>query len=264
MFRRLLLSVVLVIAGLVGGLVITGRMFVANESRAAEPQAREQPREQPRPAPPAAPVAAAPAPVGGPDFTRVAGQAVKGVANISSLQVVRRQASPLDDPFFRYFFGDQDMFGPRDRRSMSLGSGVIVSSDGFVVTNNHVVGENVREITVALEDKREIKGRVIGTAPATDIALLKIEIRNLPVVPWGDSSKLQVGEWVLAIGSPFQLSRTVTAGIVSATGRAGPGFADHENFIQTHAAPKPRKSGGAVVNTPGGAPGPKTRHHNRE
>src|SRR3954464_7031750 len=193
MFRRLLVSIVLVIAGLVGGMVITGRMFVADESRAAEPQAREQPREQPRTSTPAAP--AAPAPVGGPDFTRVAGTAVKGVANISSLQVVRRQASPLDDPFFRYFFGDQDMFGPRDRRSLSLGSGVVVSPDGFVVTNNHVVGENVREITVALEDKRAITGRESGIDPATDIALLKIDVRNLPIVPWRDSSRLQVGEW---------------------------------------------------------------------
>jgi serine protease Do len=134
---------------------------------------------------------------------------------------------------------------------MSLGSGVIVSADGYVVTNNHVVGENVREITVALEDKREIKGRVIGTDPATDIALLKIDMRSLPVVPWGDSSKLQVGEWVLAIGSPFQLSRTVTAGIVSATGRANVGFAEYEDFIQTDAAINPGNSGGALINTRG-------------
>src|SRR5262249_32128576 len=156
--------------------------------------------------------------VGGPDFTRVATQAIKGVANISSLQVVRRPATPLDDPFFRYFFGDQDLLGPRDRRSLSLGSGVIVSSDGYIVTNNHVVGENVRgtEITVSLGDKREVHGTVIGTDPATDIALLKIDVKGLPALPWGDSSKLQVGEWVLAIGSPFQLSQTVTAGIVSA------------------------------------------------
>src|SRR3954470_23430532 len=251
MFRRLLLSIVLVIAGLVGGMVITGRMFVADESRAAEPQAREQPREQPRPAPPPAPVAAAPAPVGGPDFTRVAGQAVKGVANISSLQVVRRQASPLDDPFFRYFFGDQDMFGPRDRRSMSLGSGVIISGDGYIVTNNHVVGENVREITVAFADNREVKGKVIGTDPATDIALLKVDLRGLPVVAWGDSSKLQIGEWVLAIGSPFQLSRTVTAGIISATGRTNVGFSEYEDFIQTDAAINPGNSGGALINTRG-------------
>jgi len=251
MVRRLLLPLVLVIAGLVSGMVLTGRMRVAEESRAAEPQAAEPPREPARRAP--APQAPAPPPsaVGGPDFTRVAGQAVKGVANISSLQMARRQASPLDDPFFRYFFGDQDIFGPRDRRSMSLGSGVVVSSDGYVITNNHVVGENMREITVALEDKREIKGHLIGTDPATDIALLKIDVRNLPVVPWGDSSKLQVGEWVLAIGSPFQLSRTVTAGIVSATGRANVGFAEYEDFIQTDAAINPGNSGGALINTRG-------------
>jgi S1-C subfamily serine protease len=114
-----------------------------------------------------------------------------------------------------------------------------------------VVGENVREITVALEDKREIKGRVIGIDPATDIALLKIDVRNLPMVPWGDSTRLQVGEWVLAIGSPFQLSRTVTAGIVSATGRANVGFAEYEDFIQTDAAINPGNSGGALINTRG-------------
>ena len=258
MFRRFFLFAGLVIIGLVIGLGLPARARLAWETRAAEPQTATQPHEPARrpappspaaPAPPAQPPASPAA--GGPDFTRVAGQAIKGVANISSLQVVRRQASPLDDPFFRYFFGDQDIFGPRDRRSMSLGSGVIVSSDGYVVTNNHVVGENMREITVALEDKREIKGRVIGTDPATDIALLKIDLRNLPAVPWGDSSKLQVGEWVLAIGSPFQLSRTVTAGIVSATGRANVGFAEYEDFIQTDAAINPGNSGGALINTRG-------------
>src|SRR5882762_11861057 len=131
-----------------------------------------------------------------------------------------RNAPFANDPFFRYFFGDDEQFGARDRRSLSLGSGVIISADGYVVTNNHVVGENVREITIALPDKREIKGRVIGADPDTDIALLKIPVSGLPVVPWGDSGQLKVGEWVLAIGSPFQLSQTVTAGIVSATGRA--------------------------------------------
>ena len=102
----------------------------------------------------------------------MAGLAVKGVANISSLQVVRTRNSPFpNDPFFRYFFGDDDQF-TRDRRSMSLGSGVIISPDGYVITNNHVVGEHVSQITIALPDKREIKGKVIGTDPTTDIALL--------------------------------------------------------------------------------------------
>ena len=134
---------------------------------------------------------------------------------------------------------------------MSLGSGVIISADGYVITNNHVVGEHVREITIALPDKREIKGKVIGTDPTTDIALLKIPATGLPIIAWGDSSQLKVGEWVLAIGSPFQLSQTVTAGIVSATGRANMGFADYEDFIQTDAAINPGNSGGALINSRG-------------
>jgi serine protease Do len=177
---------------------------------------------------------------------------VRGVANISSLQVSQGRNSPFaSDPFFRYFFGDDQGFGSRDRRSLSRGSGVVISGSGYVVTNNHVVGENVREITVALADKREIRGTVVGTDAATDIALLKIEARDLPVLAWADSSDLKVGEWVLAIGSPFQLSQTVTAGIVSATGRTNVGFADYEDFIQTDAAINPGNSGGALVNSRG-------------
>jgi serine protease Do len=247
---------VLLVAGFVGGMVVTGWVRAAEMLRATDPAAAASsaPAPEQKPAVPAAP-AAAPTPAfsaGGPDFTRVAGQAVKGVANISSLQVVRTRNSPFsNDPFFRYFFGDDEMFGSRDRRSMSLGSGVIISSDGYVVTNNHVVGENVREITIALPDKREIKGTVIGTDPDTDIALLKIGVTGLPVVPWGDSAQLKVGEWVLAIGSPFQLSQTVTAGIVSATGRANMGFATYEDFIQTDAAINPGNSGGALINSRG-------------
>jgi serine protease Do len=248
----------LVVTGFVAGLVVTGRMRTAADSAAAE-RSRTAPEPTPRvvAAPPAETHAAA-VPVqsggfsnGGPDFTRVAGLAVKGVANISSLQVVRTRNSPFpNDPFFRYFFGDDDQF-MRDRRSMSLGSGVIISSDGYVITNNHVVGEHVSQITIALPDKREIKGKVIGTDPTTDIALLKIPATGLPVIAWGDSSQLKVGEWVLAIGSPFQLSQTVTAGIVSATGRANMGFADYEDFIQTDAAINPGNSGGALINSRG-------------
>src|SRR5262245_53751561 len=253
MTKRLSVSVVLIVAGFVAGVRMSGWVRAAETPRATEPApivATAEQRPSPSPAPAAAPTPAFSA--GGPDFTRVAGQAVKGVANISSLQVIPRRNSPFDnDPFFRYFFGDDEMFGSRDRRSLSLGSGVIISSDGYVVTNNHVVGENVREITIALPDKREIKGRVIGTDPDTDIALLKIGVTGLPVVPWGDSAQLKVGEWVLAIGSPFQLSQTVTAGIVSATGRANMGFATYEDFIQTDAAIKPGNSGGALINTRG-------------
>ena len=161
MIRRFTLPFVLVVAGFVAGLVVTGRMRTAADSRASEPPpaATAAPAEQ-RGAPLPGSAASVAVSTGGPDFTRVAGQAVKGVANISSLQVVRTRNSPFaNDPFFRYFFGDDEQFGSRDRRSLSLGSGVIISADGYVVTNSHVVGENVREITVALADKREIRAR---------------------------------------------------------------------------------------------------------
>jgi len=250
MIRRFLLTFLLVLVGFIAGMVVTGRMRIATDSLANTgpvPSTAAEPQRA------ATQAAGNPAPVSvGPDFTRIASQAVKGVANISSEQVVRRPNSPFEnDPFFQYFFGDQDMFGSRDRRSMSLGSGVIISADGYIVTNNHVVGENVREITVSFSDNREVKGRVIGTDPATDIALLKVDLKGLPPVPIGDSSKLQVGEWVLAIGSPFQLSRTVTAGIISATGRSNVGFSEYEDFIQTDAAINPGNSGGALINTRG-------------
>jgi serine protease Do len=243
--RRFFLSIVLAVAGFVAGIVVTGRMRIASELVA-------EPVEQ-APATPARPSPATPAVVApGPDFTRVAGQAVKAVANISSVQEVMRPRSPFaDDPFFEYFFGNQDAFGPRTRRAQSLGSGVVISSDGYVVTNNHVVGQNVTAITVALADKRELPARIIGTDPATDIALLKVDAAGLPSIVWGDSNKLQVGEWVLAIGSPFQLSQTVTAGIISATGRANVGFTDYEDFIQTDAAINPGNSGGALVSSRG-------------
>src|SRR5262252_1990403 len=253
MTKRLGVSIVLIVAGFVAGIWMSGWVRAAETPHAIEPVpmvATSEQRPVPTPAPAAAPTPAFAA--GGPDFTRVAGQTVKGVANISSLQVVRQRNSPFsNDPFFRYFFGDDEMFGSRDRRSLSLGSGVIISPDGYVVTNNHVVGENVREITIALPDKRDVKGKVIGTDPDTDIALLKIGVTGLPVVPWGDSAQLKVGEWVLAIGSPFQLSQTVTAGIVSATGRANMGFATYEDFIQTDAAINPGNSGGALINSRG-------------
>src|SRR5262245_55979546 len=253
--RRLFLAFVLITAGFVGGLLLTAGLHIAADSSADDVVALPAPAPpmaasgQARPVTPAAPVAVSV----GPDFTRVAGQAVKGVANISSLQVTRQSNSPFSaDPFFRYFFGDQDdIFGTRDRRSLSLGSGVVISSDGYIVTNNHVVGDNTREITVTLPSKREVRGRLVGSDPATDIALVKLSVAGLPVIPWGDSAQLKIGEWVLAIGSPFQLSNTVTAGIVSATGRTNVGFADYEDFIQTDAAINPGNSGGALINTRG-------------
>ncbi len=120
-----------------------------------------------------------------------------------------------------------------------------------MVTNNHVVQGNVREITAGLTDKREFKGRIVGRDPMTDIAVIKINAQNLPVLPWGDSSKVKVGQWALAIGSPFALNQTVTLGIVSAIGRTGMGMTDYEDFIQTDAAINPGNSGGGLLDSRG-------------
>ncbi len=191
------------------------------------------------------------------DFSRIAERIIPAVVNISSQQVVRRQA-PVD-PFFSQFFGDPDeIFGSRRGVENSLGSGVIVSSDGFILTNNHVVTGEARrvtieqlDVTVALADKREVRADVVGVDPATDLAVLKINAKNLPTIPWGDSSKLKVAEWVLAVGNPYQLSQTVTLGIVSAVGRTNLGVSSYEDFIQTDAAINPGNSGGALVNARG-------------
>ncbi len=247
MFKRLILPLLLVLCGVVGGLVLSGRMRATEESAAAPRPTLTATAAQPAPAVSSVRV---------PDFSDVAARAVTGVVNVSSLQVVRSPRSPFaNDPFFRYFFGD-DM--DQDQRSLSLGSGVIISPDGYVVTNNHVIsGENARgvinrEINAVLPDKRQVRGRLVAADPMTDIALVKLDkVANLPVVPWGDSSKLRVGQWVLAIGSPFQLNQTVTLGIVSAVGRTNLGVAGYEDFIQTDAAINPGNSGGALIDARG-------------
>jgi serine protease Do len=236
----------LLVAGLIAGLVLSGRATVQPEIIARTPDA-------PIAAEPAAEqtVAATPATTG-PDFTRVAAQTVKAVTNISSVQVVRRSASPFaNDPFFQYFFGDQgEMFG-RNRAEQSLGSGVVISSDGYVVTNNHVIGDDVAEVTVTVGEHRDVKAKIIGVDSWTDLGLLKIDVTGLPVIPWGDSSKLKVAEWVMAVGNPFSLNQTVTLGIVSALGRANVGITAYEDFIQTDAAINPGNSGGALINSRG-------------
>jgi serine protease Do len=249
--KRTSVALALLLCGFLAGLVLTGRLRSAGESMASL---------KPLPAVPSAEAqGSAPAPIVAPalsslpDLTNVAARAVKGVVNISSVQLIRTSNSPFaNDPFFQYFFGgSEDVFGAQDRRQLSLGSGVIISPDGYVVTNSHVVGNRVQEITVAFGDKHELRARIVGTDPTTDIALVKIDLSGLPVVPWGDSSALKVGEWVLAIGSPFQLNQTVTLGIVSAVGRANVGFADYEDFIQTDAAINPGNSGGALISSRG-------------
>jgi Do/DeqQ family serine protease len=245
--KRSLFALIFLCCGFIAGLVLTGRMRSVDESAAAA-------ATQPPPA--AGQVASRPAsvPAALPDLSGVAARSVSSVMNISSLQVVRTPNSPMAaDPLFQYFFGNRDdVFGYRNRVSQSLGSGVVVSSDGLILTNSHVVGDARAEVSVGMPDKREMRAKIIGVDEATDIALLKIEARGLPVLPWADSSKLKVAEWVLAIGNPFQLNQTVTLGIVSALGRSLEGrLAMYEDFIQTDAAINPGNSGGALVNAQG-------------
>jgi serine protease Do len=239
--RKLILAILLAGCGAAAALVVSGRMRLDENATAAPARQSEGTA-----APDAGASTAQPRGVSGPDFSQVAERTINGVTNISSLQP--RQRAPIDDPIFRYFFGDDDIFG-RQRRSQSLGSGVIVSADGYVMTNTHVVGSPNAEVTVVLGDKRELPATIVGVDPMTDIAVLKIQGTNLPAIPWGDSSRLKIAEWVLAIGNPYQLSQTVTLGIVSAVGRSLEGrVAGYEDFIQTDAAINPGNSGGALIN----------------
>ena len=191
-------------------------------------------------------------------FVPVAKKVLPAVVNIASSKTVRSPdqgaSSPFfSDPFFRQFFGDQfsqQFRMPREQREHSLGSGVIVSADGYVLTNNHVVS-GADEIKISLGDKREFTGHVVGTDAKTDVAVVKIEGKDLPVLTLGDSSKVQVGDFALAVGNPFGIGQTVTMGIISATGRGGLGIEDYEDFIQTDAAINPGNSGGALVDVRG-------------
>lgn len=169
---------------------------------------------------------------------------IPAVVSIASTVMVRDQAFSDDTLPFGLFKE------PPARRQYGQGSGVIVSPDGYIITNNHVVADAV-DVEVILADRRQYKGKVVATDPKTDVAVVKINATNLPTVPWGDSSSLAVGEFVLAIGNPLGLSRTVTFGIVSAVGRADVGVADFEDFIQTDAPINPGNSGGALVNVNG-------------
>ncbi len=189
-------------------------------------------------------------------LSEVAAVATPSVVNISTMRVIKsREEAPFDffdDPFFRRFFGDQFPHPnvPRERKEQSLGSGVIVTEDGYIVTNNHVI-EKAQEIKVLLSNKRDYKAKLVGADPKTDIAVIKIDAKGLGALPWGDSNKLKVGEVVFAIGNPFGLNQTVTMGVISAVGRANVGIADYEDFIQTDAAINPGNSGGALVNARG-------------
>lgn len=191
------------------------------------------------------------------NFVNIAKAVKPAVVNIFSKRTGRQgqgpHMRPFDDPFFRRFFGEEffrRFERPREPMERSMGSGVIVDPSGLIVTNNHVVS-GADEIKVLLDDKREFKAELIGTDPKTDLAVLRIEAKNLPTVPWADSDQLEVGEFVLAVGNPFGLNQTVTMGIVSAVGRARMGIAEYEDFIQTDAAINPGNSGGPLVNERG-------------
>jgi serine protease Do len=190
-----------------------------------------------------------------PDFTELVEKQGPAVVNISTTQSVRNPLLPQipnlqeDDPFYEFFRRFAPQPGPREFQSQSLGSGFIISQDGYILTNAHVV-ETADEITVKLTDKREFKAKVIGADRRTDIALIKIDAGGLPAVRFGDPTKLRVGEWVLAIGSPFGFENTVTAGIVSAKGRSLP-QENYVPFIQTDVAVNPGNSGGPLFNLRG-------------
>lgn len=188
-----------------------------------------------------------------PDFTYAAETAVDAVVYVE-VTVRQRQQYQTIDPFFRYFFGD-GFSQPQSREQKGSGSGVIIRSDGYIVTNNHVV-ENATKVTVTLNNDKVYDATVVGTDPATDVALLKIDADGLNAIEMGDSDQLRLGEWVLAIGSPlsYNLRSTITAGIVSAKGRSMPNTTGEfkiESFIQTDAAVNPGNSGGALVNKKG-------------
>jgi S1-C subfamily serine protease len=242
--KRASIGIALLISGFLAGLVLTGRLRSADESIAQTAQRQSQAIAVP---------AALSTPAGLPDLTGIAAQAVKGVVNISSLQVIRRPNSPFaNDPFIEYFFGGPEgVFGSRPQLASSLGSGVLISEDGYVVTNSHVIGSEKAQVTVIFADKHEAPARIIGIDKATDLALVKVDKPGQPPLKWGDSSHAKVAEWVLAIGSPYQLSHSVSLGIISALGRKNLGFSEYEDFIQTDAAINRGNSGGALVNARG-------------
>ncbi|HNO34021.1 MAG TPA: DegQ family serine endoprotease [Nitrospira sp.] len=232
------------IAALSAGLIWSYTPLSPSHASNASPAAEERPLVQ-----------TGGLPVAG--FADVAKTVTPAVVNITTrgAEEVSDRARPRGkmEDFFGSPFGPR-RFGPptepREHRGGGQGSGVIVTQDGYVLTNNHVI-EGAKTVTVTLPDKREFTGRIVGSDPKSDLAVIKIDGTQLPTISWGDSSRLQVGEYVLAVGNPFGLNSTVTLGIVSALGRGHMGITQYEDFIQTDAAINPGNSGGALVNTKG-------------
>ncbi len=228
-----LLAGVILTVGFMAGLVVSGRMSMTQPGSGAQAPTAEHGAQTTRPSLPAAGAL--------PDLSAIAERALKVAANISSTSV-----TVVNDPFTRFFYG-RDLA----QQSQSLGSGVVVSPDGYVLTNTHVIGNARADIRVTLSEGKERQGKLIGYDEVTDLAVVKVDAKDLPTLPWGDSSKLRVAEWVLAIGNPFQLSGTVTLGIVSTVSRSGNQVGAFKDLIQTDAAINPGNSGGALVNARG-------------
>ena len=236
--RTSVLSLAALSAAFVGG-VVTSRAIERDSSAAgyrADVSALAAPETQTRPT-----VTSRPGVNGAlPDLSDVAEQAVRASVNISSTQQV------AVDPWMQLFYGTDAV-----QSQTSLGSGVVVSPDGYILTNSHVVGSRAARVKVTMSDNSELPATIVGIDPYTDLAVLKIEGQGLTTLPWGDSSKLRVAEWVLAVGNPFAFNQTVTLGIVSAPNRHDPQLATYNDFIQTDAAINRGNSGGALVSSRG-------------
>jgi S1-C subfamily serine protease len=224
----------LTVCAFAAGLVVSGRMSLT-ESGWSAPQVAEPPAVQ------TAGRTGLGATTGLPNLSDVAERALKVSVNISSTTM-----RVVNDPFMRFFYG-RDLAEP----SQSLGSGVVVSSDGYLLTNTHVIGTERADIRVMLADGKEYRGELVGLDDLTDLAVVKIDASGLPTLPWGDSSGLRVAEWVLAVGNPFQLSGTVTLGIISTVNRSASQVGSYRDMIQTDAAINQGNSGGALVNARG-------------
>ena len=236
--KRIVVGAALLFTGFVVGLVLTGRTPPPDESAIVA-----APQSTPAPAAARSGAMAASAAVL-PDLSDVAERAVQASVNISSTQYVRIA------PFFQRYYGNSV------RSQTSLGSGVIVSPDGYILTNSHVVtGDQpsapISDIKVTLPDNRELPGTLVGIDTVSDLAVVKVAAQGLTTLPWGDSSKLRVAQWVLAVGNPFAFNQTVTLGIVSAVNRHDPQLATYTDMIQTDAAINPGNSGGALIDTKG-------------
>ncbi len=240
--------------GVVSGIVLTARMDWTEPAKAVSSYKEGEVPPAATPALPTVPIQPAGLFGGLPAFSDLAAKASPSVVNISTTKTLKRRPSPFrrmpQDPFFDDFF-EHFFNGPgiNERPQKSLGSGFLINSDGYIITNNHVV-EGADEIQVLVDGKQKYTGKVVGSDPKTDLAIIKIPANSLPAVILGDSDKLRVGDWVMAVGNPFGLDHTVTAGIVSAKGRvigAGP----YDDFIQTDASINPGNSGGPLFNLQG-------------